>query len=68
LGGAFEALADDIGVDRGMDKLVEAELQLFAVDGEMPAEALDGVLYVEIVVEVLPDLFDQLCVSSFHRS
>jgi hypothetical protein len=66
LRGALEALADDVGVDGGVDQLVEAELQFFAV--ELAAEALDAVLRVEVIIEKLPDLFNQLDVSSFHEA
>lgn len=68
LSGALEAPADDVGVDGGVDQLVEAELEFFAVDGELAAEALDAVLRVEVVIEKLPDLFNQLDVSSFHEA
>ncbi len=70
LRGAFEALADDISVDSGMDQMVEAELQLFAVDGELTAEVLDAMLLIKVVVEVLPDLFNLaiLCISHFHEN
>jgi hypothetical protein len=63
---AFETLANNIGVNGRMDQLVEAELQLFAIDIELPAETLDRVLLVKIVIEILADSFDQLCISSFH--
>lgn len=68
LRGAFEPLMDDISVDGGVDQVAETELELFAVDGELPAETLDGMMRVKVVLEILPDFFDQLCVSSFHRS
>ena len=68
LRGAFEALTDDVGVDGGVDQLVEAELQLFAIDGELSAEALDAVLRVEVFIEKLPDLFNQLDISCFHEA
>jgi hypothetical protein len=68
LRGAFKALADDVGVDGGVDQFVEAELQFFAIDGELPAEALNAVLCVEVFIEKLPDIFYQLDVSCFHEA
>jgi hypothetical protein len=58
LRGAFETLPDDIGVDGRVNQLVEAKLELFAVNVELPAEVLDRMLLVEVVVEILPDLFN----------
>jgi hypothetical protein len=45
---------------------MEAKLQFLPVDSEAPAKALYGMGNIQVFIEVLPDLLDQLCVSSFH--
>lgn len=66
LGCTIDAAADDVGMDGGVNKCVKARLQLFAVNGEFPANCLDGMLFIEIFIEVVLNLFDQLDIFTFH--
>jgi hypothetical protein len=37
LGCALDTLADDVGMNGRLNQFMEADLELFAIDGELPA-------------------------------
>ena len=46
---------------------MKTELELFAIDGELAAEVLNGMGRKKVFVQILPDFFDQLEISFSHR-
>jgi hypothetical protein len=66
LGRPIDPAADNVRMNGTLYQSVETGLQLFAVDGEFPANCLNGMLFIEVFVEVFPDPFDQLDIFTFH--
>jgi hypothetical protein len=62
----FDPLSDDVGMYGELDQFMESELEFLAVDGELPAEVLDAVFHIKMLIDVVSDLTDQLGVPSFH--
>lgn len=66
LGCTVDAAADDVGMDGALYQYVKTGLQFFSVNGEFPADCLNGMLFIEIFIDVVLDLFDQLDIFAFH--
>jgi hypothetical protein len=61
-----DALTDNVGMDGGMNQLVKTGLQFFPVDDKFMTQIDNCMLFIDMVVDVASDLFDQLQVFSFH--
>lgn len=63
----LDALANNVCMDSALNQGVETRLQLFAVYVEFSANRLNGMPFIEIFIQVVPDLLNQLDVFIFHE-